>query len=1120
MAQPLPNPRFALGGSLLCRLLPALLVIAVTAPAQHYVHDEAYQPQFRQRAPLRIYPQPNGIIAASGARFLGEDVAPGYFRISPDGEVLGALEPPLSTESDRMTSIVLPDGRRVIAQLSSDGWEMPSYRDVTTYDPAGNAVKTLRFNTTAPGVGIGGAVPPLLRSFKLVALPDGRVCAGGDFSEVDGQPRSSLARIQFDGTLDPAYAPRPADGLFRDLVALPDGSVVIATGGIAISAPRVGGRFASGPARLSRILADGSTDPGYEATVEDPALFLVQADGRIVVRGTPLQRLLPGGAVDPAFATTVPGLGHVLGIRPINDAAMLVDGTDEDGLPCVLALGTDGQILLNFADLFPENSAVGLEGLDNQGHAWVRWGRDGALEEVWGFGREILIEGPSIARVALAALPGGGAPTATHITVTPAATIEGRVNRLHLDGAGRIIVTGDFDSFDGQPRSRVARLLADGTLDPAFAPTDLGPTATACHVSPDGRVLVRQTAGSARAYQRLLADGTPDGTLAADSALARDFGAEVVGVDAQGNFLAIVNPASDDAVTAPVVRRYAPDGALLQTITDLGGMRRLAHVVALPDGRLLVSAAFLDDSGSLLSPERAMVRLATDGTLDPTYTLDLGRNATILNLALVSDGTALAIVLRADEFPETSETVRIRTDGSVDPVFRASPGQANALLLHATRPTPFGGYITTVPGPMPLLFTAEGAVSAVPGAIGYPIHAMSDHIITPDGSSYYQCGGFSTAFGAQMFTLWRSRLQPEATFARQPYDGAWVAGEDGFVEVVFNDPAHATYQWQRDGVDIPGAQSSRLFLDDLSTAQAGTYRCIITVGTATFVSEGAPVLVFPNTAKVINFSARSRVEPGHTQIGGLVVDDPLSQPALLRAIGSALPWDLGVPLLPDPVLTIHERGSPFAENRGGTGAPAIVDLGERLGAFRPRTTPPGGGPALPPNAALALTLAPGVYTAHTTAYDGAPGVSLFEYYDADPDGAGTGVRNISIRATTGPGADVLIPGFIVRGSGGIRLLIRAIGPSLADFGVPDAVDDPRIIVQSPGGGIRFGSNDDWGGDPLIAAAADAVDAFALDPASKDAALIFTARAGAYTLPVLAAADQRGEVLVEIYVLDP
>ncbi len=102
-------------------------------------------------------------------------------------------------------------------------------------------------------------------------------------------------------------------------------------------------------------------------------------------------------------------------------------------------------------------------------------------------------------------------------------------------------------------------------------------------------------------------------------------------------------------------------------------------------------------------------------------------------------------------------------------------------------------------------------------------------------------------------------------------------------------------------------------------------------------------------------------------------------------------------------------------------------------------------------------------------------------------------------------------------------LIRGIGPRLAAFGVTGALGDPRVdlFLSENGRNRLLASNDNWadGGAGPVRAAFASVAAFDLpDASSRDAALVVTVPAGAFTAQVSGAAAGTGEALIEIYEL--
>ncbi|MDB6167478.1 MAG: repeat protein [Verrucomicrobia bacterium] len=132
--------------------------------------------------------------------------------------------------------------------------------------------------------------------------------------------------------------------------------------------------------------------------------------------------------------------------------------------------------------------------------------------------------------------------------------------------------------------------------------------------------------------------------------------------------------------------------------------------------------------------------------------------------------------------------------------------------------------------------------------------------------------------------------------------------------------------------------------------------------------------------------------------------------------------------------------------------------------------------------------------------------------------------NASVRIVSGTGADVLIVGFVTGGSGtsgSKQLLIRGIGPTLTGFGVPGAMVDPFLEIIPSGGTVAIASNDNWGGDALVVAKANAIGAFAFpSTTSKDSALLTTLAAGVYSAKISGVGSTTGTVLAEMYDANP
>jgi hypothetical protein len=128
--------------------------------------------------------------------------------------------------------------------------------------------------------------------------------------------------------------------------------------------------------------------------------------------------------------------------------------------------------------------------------------------------------------------------------------------------------------------------------------------------------------------------------------------------------------------------------------------------------------------------------------------------------------------------------------------------------------------------------------------------------------------------------------------------------------------------------------------------------------------------------------------------------------------------------------------------------------------------------------------------------------------------------NLSTRSVLAPGQR-LIAGLTITGNEPKRVLLRAIGPTLAAFGVTDPLADPELAVYDSTG-RRILANNDQGDLPAfldLATATAASGAFALPASSRDAALAVTLPPGGYSLHVTSRDGKGGSVLAEAYEAD-
>lgn len=224
----------------------------------------------------------------------------------------------------------------------------------------------------------------------------------------------------------------------------------------------------------------------------------------------------------------------------------------------------------------------------------------------------------------------------------------------------------------------------------------------------------------------------------------------------------------------------------------------------------------------------------------------------------------------------------------------------------------------------------------------------------------------------------------------------------------------------------------------------------------------------------------------------------------IRGIGPSLA-QFGIPgFLADPTLELRDTtGFLLAPNDNWQDSP---DQAAKLTAL---------GLALqhPNESGLVAGLAPGSYTVILAGKNGGTGVGLVEIYDTTP-GGGSQLANVSTRGHVQAGDNVMIGGFILGGrSGHTQIAVRGIGPSLATFPFPNALEDPTLALHDANGALLI-SNDDWQSDPAQAAQLSAHGLALSQP--KEAGIFVTLPPGIFTAILAGKNGGTGIGLVEIY----
>ena len=277
-----------------------------------------------------------------------------------------------------------------------------------------------------------------------------------------------------------------------------------------------------------------------------------------------------------------------------------------------------------------------------------------------------------------------------------------------------------------------------------------------------------------------------------------------------------------------------------------------------------------------------------------------------------------------------------------------------------------------------------------------------------------------------------------------------------------------------------------------------------------FQLSANPVAVIP-PSEPQNISTRANVGTGdNALIGGFIITgaDPIQ--VVLRAIGPSLSISGITGVLADPTLELHDSaGALIASNdnwHDNSAEDQMVLTDNNLA------------PTDDLESALVMTLDPGAYTVIVRGVADTTGVGLVEAYDIDTSATDSKLANISTRGFVETGENVMIGGFILGGGGGglSEVIVRGIGPSLADFGVTDALADPLLELHNSDGDL-IDSNDNWMDNPNMQTISDK----GLAPSDpNEAALYEILPAGLYTAILSGVGETTGTGLVETYDVDP
>lgn len=321
----------------------------------------------------------------------------------------------------------------------------------------------------------------------------------------------------------------------------------------------------------------------------------------------------------------------------------------------------------------------------------------------------------------------------THFSaVGPNFGANGSVRTIVPQTNGRILIGGFFSNVNGADCGHITRLNSNGTSDITFNPGSGADSAVHAiaetFVDGDRKILV---AGNFTTFNelpshgivRLNDNGTVDSSFNPGIGISSTNGTVYcLAVQSDGGILLGGDFVSFNGAPSPHIVRLKSNGSIDPTFNPgIGPDSSVRAIAVQTDGRILIGGIFTNVAGNSLSH---IARLNSNGSVDSTFTPGLGANDSIFAIALQVDGKILA----GGEFTQASgvtrnRLTRLNPDGTVDPTINFGTGADNfvsAIAVQEDGKIFIGGGFTEFDGnPRPHIARLQGRTISGDGSIEF-----------------------------------------------------------------------------------------------------------------------------------------------------------------------------------------------------------------------------------------------------------------------------------------------------------------------------------------------------------------------------------------------------------------
>ena len=257
------------------------------------------------------------------------------------------------------------------------------------------------------------------------------------------------------------------------------------------------------------------------------------------------------------------------------------------------------------------------------------------------------------------------------------------------DGSGDVYLGGDFTTYNGAQAIRMVRLNTNGTIDPAF-PMALGFNGSVRSIMPAGNQGVSlYVGGDFTSYNgiqknrlvRINANGVFDQSFAIGTGFDNSVQFMALAGDGSGNLYVGGAFTVYNGFTVKGLVRLKPDGSIDPTFVIGPGFDSTVYfIVPLANGDLYVGGAFTTYKGVTVN---RIVRLHSNGSIDPSFVTGTGFDNTVLTLLLADDGSDDLYVGGAfNDYngDVANNLVRLNSNGVRDLFFTTGVGLNNTVF--------------------------------------------------------------------------------------------------------------------------------------------------------------------------------------------------------------------------------------------------------------------------------------------------------------------------------------------------------------------------------------------------------------------------------------------------------